>query len=257
MTRIFTYDMLHRNGRLGNQLWQIASTIGLATQAQEGDMALFKGWEYRHFFSVPDFHFGPIQPGKVIDGGVNYFQELHYFQEIQDTIREYFMPSEAILEELAQKSDFITDYDHCTALHVRRGDYLKYPDLFPLSTPEYYEAALAVAEETYPGHQVLVFSDDIMWCERQWGYDRGFIYMHGIARPVEVSARRGQPMDFWDLFLMTLCDQHIISNSSFSWWGAWLSANQSPMYPSKWYGPGYAEIPWRLMIPDSWKEIQC
>lgn len=256
MAKVFTYDLLHRNGRLGNQLWQIASTMGLAAQAD--GIARFKSWEYRRFFSVPDEYFQRLPGGcEKVDGEADYLQELHYFESIQSDIRQFFKPSERIREELARRTaEIFGDSAHQTSLHVRRGDYLKYPDLFPLCSPEYYERALQAAETKHPDHKVIVFSDDIAWCKKHF-QGRGFTFMHGVTRPVEVHQRRGEPADFWDVFIMTQCDQHIISNSSFSWWGAWLSENESPMYPSLWYGPGYADIPWRRMIPDAWSEIQC
>ena len=109
------------------------------------------------------------------------------------------------------------------ALHVRRTDYSQYTH-HPICGVEYYEKALSYFDSDRP---VIVFSDDPLWChdEATFADDRFMISQSGDQ--------------YVDLCLMTMCTDFIIANSSFSWWGAWLSesANKQVVAPSKWFGP--------------------
>lgn len=262
---IFTYEYLEKNGRCGNQLWQIAATLGFAHA--NGGTALFRpDWEYRKYFSVPDKYFDHapyrdecgLYTQEVCDGGTEYFQELRHFAEIEDVVREYFTPSDLTLEQMdkdPQYSEILhgaSEIPSCS-IHVRRGDYIKYPNHFPLPTPLYYQNAVEMVLDESPGTHFFVFSDDIEWCKDHFGTKK-MTFVTGIPRPVEVIDRKGEPEDQYDLIAMTVMDRHIIANSTFSWWGAFLSDDKRVIYPSQWYGnhPLVRNIPWDRMIPDSW-----
>lgn len=247
---IYTYSDLENLGRLGNQLWQIASTIGIAET--NGGLALFRpDWEYRPFFSVPDKHFGsPLNSIQTYDRKGEYLQELHYWENIHDQIIGFFQSKEGTYYKPPSPS---------TAVHVRRGDYLKYPGHFPLPTMAYYENAMAEIRRESPLMMFYVFSDDIEWCRSAFSAHDDVVFISGVPRPVEVIYRKkvGPPQDQVDLFSMSSCDRHIISNSSFSWWGAMLSGDERTIYPTTWFGPELGDIPWRKMIPDTWEGIPC
>jgi len=239
------------NGRLGNQLWEIVATISCAKQ-ENGTARFRPDWEYRRYFSVPDELFEEIPAGEwTLDGGTKYFQDLCYLEGIEELIREYFQP---------KHFEVFEGDKHRVAVHVRRGDYLKYPTHFPLTTALYYQTATSfVRKQNTIFH---VFSDDITWCVANLDYlglnEKEVIFCSGIPRPVEVENRVGSPVDQDDFFRMTLCNEHIISNSSFAWWAAWLSENSNVIYPSEWFGtsvPGWQN--WRNMIPDDWQEFPC
>jgi hypothetical protein len=252
--RVYTYDWLERNGRLGNQLWQIAATIGLANREPNAVARFRPDWEYRKFFSVPDEYFYPAPDGPVefVDGETNYFQEVEYLEGVDTRIKEYFQPSDLSVDYLRENyQEFFSISKRC-AIHVRRGDYLKYPKHFSKMTNKYYKAAMESMPE---GTNFVIFSDDQTWCRKNFG--PGHFYVDGVARPVEVADRKGEPQDQYDMFLMTTCDNHIISNSTFSWWGAYLSNNPSPIYPSKWYESSLAYIPWQKMFPLGWRKYEC
>lgn len=249
---IYTYQNLERNGRLANQLWQVASTIGIA-EANGGEARFRPDWEYRPYFSVPDEYFEPIPRGITTkDFGDGYLQELHYWSDIEDKIMEFFKPSALVDSNLQPLS-------RSASIHVRRGDYLKYPNHHPLPTMYYYEDAISTIEADQPDTRFYMFSDDIEWCKTAFSAYDNIEFVEGIARPVDQAARyrAGAPMDYLDLFAMTDCTRHIICNSSFSWWGAMLSGDKEVIYPSLWYGPELKDIPWRRMIPNTWKEISC
>jgi hypothetical protein len=232
---VLTYRLLARNGRLGNQLWQIASTIGIAHA--RGERAVFPYWRYRPYFSVPDEFFP--EPGPPVDAedlGHDWLQELGYFSAIEPLIRDLFTPSPLAWEPIADYHRDLLGLPHRTAVHVRRTDYLDRPDLFrPLGRP-YYEAAMAAASPPY-----LVFSDDIDWC--RGNFPSECIFMEDNR-------------DYEDLLLMASCHEVIAANSTFSWWGAWLSPGRR-IFPRRWYGPGMptfdrlsAKLDPELMFPD-------
>lgn len=278
--KLYTYDYLEKNGRLGNQLWQIAATICRAEA--NGGIARFRpDWEYRSYFNVPDEFFEPYNVNdfeEVVDGETNYFQEYHYFEPIKDQIWKYFQARDNEIGEVAKKisnSPGCGDPGCCNwfisniALHVRRGDYLKYPKHFPKLTARYYQSAVESIVETQKWgdheHELYVFSDDIEWCKDNAEFlgatNKRLSKVHfvdGVARPVEVVERVGEPQDQWDLFAMAECDHHILSNSTFAWWGAYLSVDHEPIYPDRWFGPGVPNWRnWEKAIPCGWRKFSC
>ena len=148
-----------------------------------------------------------------------YYQTEKYFKHIEDEIRKDF----TFKEELQELCDsFIKDnfvYRDVISLHIRRGDYTANPN-HPTQDIEYYRQAL----NQMPDLPVIVFSDDPEWCNQQefFSSDR-FAISEGNATDA-------------DLCLMSLCKYHIIANSSFSWWGAWLAKSEKVIAPKNWFG---------------------
>jgi hypothetical protein len=233
--------LLYR-GRLGNQLWQIAGTLGIA--ARLGKVARFPDWGYRPYFSIPDRHFrrGLLAGADATSVARHlseeerpYLQDAGLWRSIQATIREYLGPSQRTRAELdAQFADFLA-LPAKTAVHIRRGDHLHQPRHHPMPSQRYLRRAL----ELVPTENVVVFSDDIAWCEANLQWLEPIVFMSGNR-------------DFEDLFLMARCDNHIIANSSFSWWGAFLSGDPNPIYPARWYGTDLSHVDSSLMFPDGW-----
>ena len=152
---------------------------------------------------------------------------LHGFYQSE----KYFLN---VRDELLKDFSFIDDIENpCTemmeglnkpiALHVRRTDYAQYGH-HPIVGLDYYEKALSYFDKD---REVVVLSDDPTWCMEQslFADDRFMI-----------SESRNQ---YIDLCLMTKCSDFIIANSSFSWWGAWLSTSSEKQViaPMKWFGP--------------------
>ena len=254
---MYTFSQLGELGRLGNQLWQIASTVGLARMADR-DVKFRRDWEYRPFFSIPESFFGDTE-GQTYDRKGEFLQELDMWWHIRDEILEMFSPGFGVHDELDSRwNTAVGSADHVTSIHVRRSDYLNVPRRFPVCTQAYYDSAVALALEEHPDTTFLVFSDDINYCINTMFRDRDFRFIPGTIRPLDPARRKGEPQDFWDLFMMARCDQHIIANSSFSWWGATLAGDMSAFYPSVWYGPELSSIDWKNeMILDTWREVQC
>ena len=172
-------------------------------------------------YSEPFFNYNEIP---FIDGNLliqTYFQSEKYFKEYETEIRKLFLYS----CDLSSSLNNILNNNITCSIHVRRGDYLNYPNAHPTQNVAYYMKAL----KKIPNECVcLVFSDDIKWCKENFPEIEGkFVFIEGNK-------------DYEDLFLMSQCNHNIIANSSFSWWGAWLNKNENKIVvaPSKWFGVG-------------------
>jgi hypothetical protein len=165
---------------------------------------------------------------------------------------EYF--EEVIRKELKIKSEFITGIEsyedmlrvgRSVSLHVRRGDYVNLKsasDFHGVCDLNLYEKALLILKKKYGDLRVIIFSDDIPWCKENLKIpiEKYFIETDSAVK---------------DLFLMQKCDHHIIANSSFSWWGAWLNPNKEKtvIAPLKWFNSN--EVDTRNIVPESWIRI--
>lgn len=125
------------------------------------------------------------------------------------------------------------------SLHVRRTDYLTNSANHNNLDLDYYEKAL----EYFENRQIIVFSDDPEWCKKQslFSDDRFLISESGN--------------NTIDLCMMTFCSGHIIANSSFSWWGAWLANSEKVIAPSKWFGPNNVDKETKDLYCDNWNVI--
>jgi hypothetical protein len=151
---------------------------------------------------------------------LGFFQSEKYFNNVRDDLLKDFTFTDEYLEPCKR---MIKDVENPIALHIRRTDYTQY-NHHPICDINYYKEALTLFDSD---REVIIFSDDPEWClqESTFNNDR-FL----------VSETNDQ---YLDLCMMTLCSDFIIANSSFSWWGAWLSTNEHKkvVAPSKWFGP--------------------
>ena len=170
-----------------------------------------------------------------------YFQTEKYFKHIEHQIRAEFTFVDDILEPC---KEMISSVDKPIALHIRRGDYVINSENHFNLPIEYYDAALKHFDDD---RNVIVFSDDSKWCHDQSLFeDDRFIISENDDNRV-------------DLCLMSLCSDFIIANSTYSWWGAWLSSNKNKkvIAPTQWFGKtGYTkDHNTKDLIPDSWIRI--
>ena len=116
-------------------------------------------------------------------------------------------------------SDIVDQYKDSIAIHIRRNDFLKNPN-HPVQDNQYYIGGLGEFPTDIP---VLVFTDDIEWAKQQdiFSDDRFIISETDNA--------------YYDLYIMSKCKYHVICNSTFSWWGAWLANSQNVVAPKKWF----------------------
>ena len=182
---------------------------------------IFKNFNWPRINKPPSNHFTPVSfhyRGFVVRDNSNFdgfFQSEKYFPN-REFILNLFEPSDEIKSYLKNKYGDVSDY---TSLHVRRTDYVTKASFHPPCGMDYYEKALSMIEGN-----VLIFSDDLDWCKETFLGDR-FTFVSGNR-------------DYQDLFLMSMCKNNIIANSSFSWWGAWLNTNPNKkvIAPKKWFG---------------------
>ena len=253
-------------GRQANQLFQVAATVGVAhTHGME--LALRPDWEYRPFYNVPDEWFSDDWQSArdATDFATHldprarpYLQDLSLFAHVAHEVREAFTLRESFAERVAEEWAALPDLPRpICAVHVRRGDTLQNPPgtIQPLSVV-WYRKALARAR---PYGSVLVFSDDPDWCERNIcaGLSVPSHVYRGVPRSVDRDpAYKVEPvLDWIDLHMMVKADGgHVISNSSYGWWGAFLADSSKVIYPRKWFGPKIAAYTdYRLMIPEGWR----
>ena len=243
-TSKFTFRDLGRHGRLGNQLFQIAGTIGLAHMF--GTEPVFpRSWTYRPQFSLPNtLYGGALTIARSVDGWKHapapatdhfihrYLQDVSLWDEVHDRVWAWLQPSPRALAEAVGSLEHALGMENKTAVHVRRGDYLERSVLVPLT---YYEEALQSIRQEYGEGPVLVFSDDLDWCRANLGAPNA-VYVEGNP-------------DWLDLTLMSRCQHHVCANSTFSWWGAFLSDDPSPIAP--WFPGKHPDF--SRMNPGGWR----
>jgi hypothetical protein len=247
---MITFGNLGRYGRLGNQMFQVASTIGIA-KANGYDYAFpewvnhdaverfgskedvnvgewFPKWKElpRLDREVPDYHIPWGWHGLNHPDGVSllgHMQSERYFAHCADYIRELFTFCE-----------LRTTWD-MTAVHVRCGDYGS--EYHPICTREYYEQAFALVPGPY-----IVFSDDS---------DKAKNIIAGLTEGEKYHSGG----TYEALVAMTWCRRHIIANSTFSWWGAWLAQSEQVVAPKQWFGPAAAQLDTLDIYPNTWTVI--
>lgn len=166
------------------------------------------------------FAYNYARKNKISD---RYFQDPMFFKEYADEIKSFFQ------EGILSSTDAI-------AIHVRRGDYVNHSFYVDLMKVDYYQKAMTVM---FPGERFIVFSDDIEWCKTQEVF-KNCEFMHGT--------------ELEDMNNMASCRGHIIANSSFSWWAAWISPHSRIVVaPSRehWYSDGIE----RTFCPDNWVRL--
>ena len=265
-TGVLAFPFLGKAGRLGNQLWQIASGLGISHRRMEPIQ--FPFWDYRPYFSVPGEYFFLNPQGIDVSQFADhiapqfrvYLQDYNLFSDIQDDVWKWFLPSEEA-KLILKDHPFWDTKEPRVAIHVRRGDNARrsaedQARWYPLPTDAYYTEAL----KRFPHHNRIVFSDDIDWVRENMASIFGEAhYFGGQTRPPSPEEYvNTPPMDWEDLFLMAACQGHIIANSTYSWWGAFLSQDVHPVYPQTWYGHELAaQINTSLMFPPGWVGVPC
>ena len=190
-------------------------------------MTLFRR---KAFVVEPHFHYWPeinhVPQECYLHG---YWQSEKYFQSHASDIRANFSFKHTFSNRNAELVEQIVQAN-AVSLHVRRGDYAKNPganSTHGLCSLDYYQSAIQYAVERVNQPNFFVFSDDVAWVRAN---------LH-INHPCHYVEHNCGAESYNDMRLMSLCRHHIIANSSFSWWGAWLNPNQNKIViaPKKWF----------------------
>jgi hypothetical protein len=150
-----------------------------------------------------------------------YFQSVDYFKEIQDEIKQIFSPTSDFLNKANECYPELS-YENTLSIHIRRGDYLSISDTLPVVDISYINKAIEIIGDY---SKVFIFSDDKVWAKENLD-NENFILVENLD-------------DYEELWMMSLCKNNIISNSTFSWWGSFLNKNvdKKIIAPSLWTGP--------------------
>lgn len=176
-----------------------------------------------------------------------YWQSEKYFKSVGDKLRSELCLADK-LGETSQK--ILGEILQCPAvsLHIRRGDYISNPSaasVHGVCPLDYYYSAIRHITTRVQNPYFFVFSDDPQWAKDNLkiGYPVQFVEANGPDRSVE------------DMWLMKSCNHHIIANSSFSWWAAWLNNKQDKIViaPRIWFLD--KKINTRDLIPELWHKI--
>ena len=254
---------------MANQFFQVA---GVSSHAESmNTVAMFNRWPYNKYLDKPindSLADGTVRVRgidhtivmhnqadyKPIPNGDNqalfgFFQSDKYFYSDAFVVN-LFRPARDFMGKLNGIWQHIY-YDKIRipiAVHVRRTDYLQHSDSFPVLPESYYRKAMTLMKAQYPGCEFIFFSDDIPWCKETFGNNEpGIHYSEGHD-------------DITDMYLMAKCRHHIIANSSYSWWGAWLrkifyglDLIHTVIAPAVWAGPT-----WRANSPtDKFQDFYC
>ncbi|MBA3004361.1 MAG: alpha-1,2-fucosyltransferase [Desulfurivibrio sp.] len=194
------------------------------------------------------YHFDPeilAMPDSIyLDG---YWQSEKYFSHIADIIKNEFTIK---LSQAAKNLKLARQIESCesVSLHVRRGDYVtdeKTNIIHGTCDLDYYEHCIAHLAQRVSLPHFFIFSDDPDWAEKNIK----------TTYPVTFVGHNGPEKNYEDLRLMSQCRHHIIANSSFSWWGAWLGQHRGTIVyaPKRWFNSPTFNT--KDLLPDSWTSI--
>lgn len=244
-------------GGLGNQLFQVASTYSLAlsnndnavfnfdncwTPLQGNKISKYKDTIFKKFIHTDQFtpenyyqetsyYYNPVEykPNLLLNG---YFQSEKYFKTHKDILLDMFC-FDGYKESAI---NFLNNINvKKTSLHIRRGDFMLYQDVMYLLDMDYYNSAMDVFNDT----TFVIFSDDLEWTKQHFNKSNMIVF--------------DNTDEVMNIACMSLCDNHIIANSTFSWWGAYLNKNENKkvIAPRKWFSaPELKEN--KDKIPDNW-----
>lgn len=174
-----------------------------------------------------------------------YWQHEEYFSDIRGDLLKTFAFTPFDDAQNLQIAQIASMHDSCS-IHIRRGDYLTDPLRKGTTGSDYITSAIKKIQSFVSIKAWLVFSDDITWCRQN------LCNILEQEHTYYIDWNKGE-RSIHDMHLMSLCHHHIIANSSFSWWGAWLSKRQDgvTIAPAIWMNMKDVCSP----VPDKWIKI--
>ncbi|QIP13516.1 alpha-1,2-fucosyltransferase [Spirosoma aureum] len=179
----------------------------------------------------------------TLDG---FWQSEEYFRESADVIRRELTLTSTPSPEFNSYQESISMASMPVSVHIRRGDYVNHPEFsqtFGFVGVDYYQQALDQILGQVKNPRFYVFSDDQAWVQENLPLPDNTVFVRNSGPDGDVA----------DLVLMSRCRHHIIANSSFSWWGAWLNPNPDKLVitPKRWYRK---QPTWNTkdLVPSTW-----
>lgn len=252
----------YHNFGLGNQMFQIATAI---SYANENNLTpIFPDLNNPNFGNYKENIFKKINTKKYDENLVEYeyyepsfiYNKIPSFKNVRIhgyfQSEKYFKSNTKLIKEVFEIEDYVKKYiiekygeifKNTTSCHFRFGDYKKLEGKHPiLTSTNYYKNALDIFEDT----NLLIFSDDIEACKK--------LQILKKPRTQFISGEK----DYVDLYMMSMCKNNIIANSTFSWWSAWLNerSDKKVVYPECWFGLD-KDFSTNDLFPDEWIQIKC
>lgn len=194
---------------------------------------------------VFDNRFLEIEDNSYLDG---YFQCEKYFKDIREIILKQFTINLELSSYAKEIENKILNSQNSCSIHIRRGDYIvgNNINIHGACDIEYYKKAIQYLEEKVENINYFIFSDDIEWVKENLAIENA-IYIDSKEKRIPHE----------DIYLMSLCKNNIIANSSFSWWGAWLNQNEKKIViaPKRWFADDKLESQSKDIVCESWVRI--
>lgn len=169
------------------------------------------------------FHYNKFKKLNILEG---YWQDLDNIRGIRSKLIEKFSFENQLTSQNKQTLKRVLG-TVTLSIHVRRGDYItnkSAASCHGACSIEYYLKSYEFMKTKGRFDLICIFSDDVLWCKKHLKFEEDVIY---------VSEASILPQE--DIYMMSQCDFHIIANSTFSWWGAYLSDQKNIVYPKKWF----------------------
>jgi len=268
-------------GGLGNQLFQIFTTIAYAIKHNEqftflysslavgGTTKRFTFWDTflfplksststhnlldASYIKEKRFEYDPLPSPEnknyILFG---YFQSPNYFKEVYPIISEMIRID--VQQKLIKNKFNTLPYDKLTSMHFRLGDYKTLPDYHPIMKYEYYRNSVQhIMDKTKNDALTILY-----FCEKEDNNDVLITIKQLInVFPKCAFLKADDTIADWkQMLLMSCCRNNIIANSSFSWWGAYFNSNPDKIvcYPDKWFGHKN-DVSTIDLFPDDWNKI--
>lgn len=256
---MITFNMMGRYGRMGNQMFQYATLYSIAktrkyefgvpykvksdnpylnfclndafpnltakdsSEIRNARKAQEQNFEYNAgIFGIPDN-----------TDVVGYFQSEKYFKDYKNQLLKEFEFRDDV-KDAALNIRSITK-EPVISVHIRLGDYKNLVGKHPICSAEYYKEALSKLPKDL---LIVAFSDEPNLAKNLFD---------SLGRKYFITESNDQNID---MCAMTYCDYHVIANSSYSWWGAWLSNTKKVIAPAQWFGDSPE-------MPKNWSDIYC
>ena len=243
---MISFNQLGNFGRLGNQMFQYSSLLGIANYhsyqiaippsevfgandalVRNSKSSIYDCFEVKSDYvgvqNLPTINERSFQFDQKLfetcPDNVNlhgYFQTEKYFKHIRSELKDIFSFSNEVKKKCKK---YLLESKDKISIHIRRTDFLNLQHVHNICSIDYYSRALDILESK--NKTCYVFSDDLSWCREQALFQKENVVF--VDEDVYIC-----------LYLMTLCDYHILANSSFSWWGTWLSNSKQVIAPKNW-----------------------
>ncbi|MBN1413054.1 MAG: alpha-1,2-fucosyltransferase [Spirochaetales bacterium] len=212
----------------------------------------------RHVLIEKKCEFNPEK--KRIKAGFIYvyagtWQSFRYFDDCEETIRREFRFNPVVQAECSGFAKIIRSYPNTVSVHIRRGDYVGKKETEytqGICTEAYYEKAMSIMNGKVSNADYFFFSDDLPYVKKTFGVSDRFHYLDTDTGKSNKLGHRDT--GYMDMYLMSLCRHHIIANSTFSWWAAYLNEFKDKIVvsPRRWY-QGISDS--KDILPESWVKI--